>query len=411
MCNDLTKDKSKKTLMENWNVDNPNKSDIIKEKSRKTNLEKLGVEFPTQSKEVVDKRRSNNIEKWGTPHVHQSDLFRGDNFIISSNEFYIRYIGDKKSLFKCDYGKDHLFEINGDNFYSRTRYNKKLCTICNPINDVRSIGEKDLLYYIKTIYNGNVLESHRDYYEIDIYLPDLKLGFEFNGLYWHCEKHRDKNYHLNKTKHFEKKGIRIIHIWEDDWVYKSDILKSQISNIIGNSNMLYARKTNIKIINDTKLVRNFLNENHIQGFVNSNVKIGLYLNNELVSIMTFDNFEGRKKMEDGGWNLSRFCNKLDISIVGGASKLLNYFIKEFKPKRIISYADRDWSIGNLYLKLGFDLINESNPDYKYIVDGKRSHKSNFKKTKLKYTCTEKEYTSDLIKIWDCGKLKYEMNIQ
>ncbi len=250
--------------------------------------------------------------------------------------------------------------------------------------------------------------------EIDIYLPELKLGFEFNGLYWHSEKYKEKSYHLDKTNYFKEKGIRIIHIWEDDWTFKSDIVKSQISNLLKiNTEKIFARKCVIKEVS-IKEARNFLDENHIQGFVNSTSKIGLYHNNELVSIMTFDSFEGRKKMEEGGYNLNRFCNKLGYNVVGGASKLLSYFIKENKASRIVSYADKDWSIGNLYHTLGFENIGENGPDYKYLVDNKRVHKSRYKKSKIKNiicidTLTESQATKKLgiYRIYDCGKIKFE----
>ena len=121
--------------------------------------------------------------------------------------------------------------------------------------------------------------------------------------------------------------------------------------------------------------------------------------------MLFDHYEGRKKMNGDQWNINRFCNELGFSIVGGASKLLNYFVKNWKPKRIISYADRDWSIGSLYEKLGFSIINLSKPDYKYIIGGKRVHKSRFRKSRTNIN----ESQLDIPKIWDCGKLKFEIN--
>jgi hypothetical protein len=156
--------------------------------------------------------------------------------------------------------------------------------------------------------------------------------------------------------------------------------------------------------------RDFLNGNHIQGFVNSVVKIGLYYENELVSVMSFDNFEGRKKMEDGGWNLSRFCNIVGFNVVGGASKLLKYFIKKYGPSRIVSYADRDWSVGKLYDTLGFVRVGEGRPDYKYVLDGKRVHKSRFRKSNLRTDLSESKYVekNKINKIWDCGKIKFEM---
>jgi hypothetical protein len=160
-----------------------------------------------------------------------------------------------------------------------------------------------------------------------------------------------------------------------------------------------------------KETRTFLDDNHIQGFVSSKIKLGLYYNNELVSIMTFDQSEGRKKMEEG-YNLSRFCNKLNINVIGGASKLLKYFIKIYGVKRIVSYADKDWSIGSLYYTLGFENIGGNGPDYKYIVDGKRVHKSRYKKSRLGIqgtSITEHQETKRLgiHRIYDCGKIKFE----
>jgi hypothetical protein len=270
-------------------------------------------------------------------------------------------------------------------------------------------GEKD----IKEVYIGEIIQSYRDGLEIDVYLPELKLGFEFNGLYWHSELKKYKNYHIDKTKYFEERGIRIFHIWEDNWTFNRDIVKSQLKNWLGlTNNKIFARKCILKVV-ENKDSKKFLDENHIQGYVNSNYSLGLYHNDELVSIMNFDKYEGRKKMNDSEWNLNRFCNKINTNVIGGASKLLKYFIEKNKPNRIISYADRDWSVGSLYHKLGFNLIKESNPDYKYIVDDKRVHKSRFRKSNLKISgITESEYTNEknINRIWDCGKLKFEIII-
>jgi hypothetical protein len=179
--------------------------------------------------------------------------------------------------------------------------------------------------------------------------------------------------------------------------------------LIGNTkNKIFARKCQIKECGVSES-REFLDKNHIQGFANSVKKIGLYHNNELIGLMTFDYYEGRKKMEEGGWNLSRFCNVLNTNVVGGASKLLKHFIKKYNPNRIISYADKDWSIGNLYYKLGFKKINETKPDYKYIINKKRVHKSKYRKSILKTDLTESEQMkiNGINRIWDCGKIKFE----
>ena len=426
------KNKGKETNIERYGVEYSSQSNFIKDKIRKTNLERYGVDNPMKSAIFINKMKDVNLEKYGVTctlhsvggkvktiksnlenhggHNTTSEIFRKNNFKISNNSNYIKYLNNSISLFKCDYEQEHNFSISSDTFSRRNKSNISLCTVCNPIGDSKSIKEKDLQDYIQRVYNGEIISSYRDVLEIDIYLPELKIGFEFNGLYWHSDKYKEKNYHLDKTNYFKDKGIRIIHIWEDDWTFKKDIVKSQISNILNlNTKKIFARKCIVREITCAKLTKQFLEYNHIQGMVNSSIKLGLYYGEELVSIMIFDSFEGRKKMEKGGYNLSRFCNKIGINVVGGASKLLSSFIKNYDVKTIVSYADKDWSIGKLYYTLGFNNISESKPDYKYIVGYKRVHKSRYKKSKLNTTLTEsKQMKKDgFLKVYDCGKIKFE----
>ena len=395
----------KKIFNDKYGVNHPSQVDRFYKKAEAENFKKLGYKSPLSSPEIREKIVRKMIEKYGNKVPMKSDLIRDCK--ISNDENYIKYVDNSVSLFKCDCNLDHYFYIDAIGYHNRTRSNLPLCTVCYPISNSRSIKEEELYKFISSVYGDEIIQSYRDGLEIDIYLPELKLGFEFNGLYWHSEEYKDKNYHLDKTKYFNEKGIRIIHIWEDDWDYKCDIVKSQIRNWTGNTkNRIFARKCKVVEIKSS----NFLNENHIQGIDKSSLKLGLFFEEELVSTMTFDRFEGRKKMEDGGWNLSRFCNKLDTNVIGGASKLLKYFINKYNPSRIVSYADRDWSIGDLYYKLGFEKINDSLPDYKYLVDNKRIHKSNFKKSKIEYLNTESEYIKShgIERVWDCGKIKFEM---
>jgi len=430
---DSVKQKSKNTCLEKYGFDNQNKSVIIKNKIKETNLKKYGSEYYMGSLDFMEKSKTTCLEKYGSTHpmknldikeklknvfikkygtntISENDKFRKDNFCIAKNINYIKYIGNRISLFKCDLGKNHEFEISKNIYITRTKANNPLCTICYPISENNSIKELELLRFIQENYKGEILPGWRGQLEIDIYLPELNIGFEFNGLYWHSEEYKKNNYHLDKTLFFKDKGIKIIHIWEDDWDNKKDIIKSQIINYLGlTETKIFARKCQIREIIDSS---NFLDTNHIQGNAKSVIKLGLFYNNELVSVMSFDNFEGRKKMEQSGWNLSRFCNKINYNVIGGASKLLNYFIKTYTPSRIISYADRSWSEGNLYYQLGFKLVNESKPDYKYIVNNVRENKTKYKKSKLiknGFIGTEKEITENLgyKRIYDCGKIKFE----
>jgi hypothetical protein len=405
MKSTLIKDKQKKTIFNSWGVDNISKVEQVKDKKRNSYFNNFGVYHPLKSDEIKKKIKITNKLRWGNEYVSKSEKWRKSNYDISNDPNYISYIEDGISLFNCSYGLDHQFKISKDVYSKRKLYNVSLCTICNPIGDLKSIKEKELFNYIRSIYNGEIVQSHRDGIEIDIYLPELKLGFEFNGLYWHSDECKDKNYHLRKTNWFKDRGIRIIHIWEDDWDFKSDIVKSQIKNLLGiNTSRIFARKCQVKEIDNKLITKSFLNENHIQGSVNSILKLGLFFGDELVSLMTFDHFEGRDRMGDNEWNLNRFCTKLNCNVIGGASKLLSYFINEYNPKRIISYADLDWSDGDLYHKLGFKFKNQTIPDYKYILDNKRVHKSKFRKSLTGIS----ESKLELPKVWNCGKLKFEI---
>jgi len=405
----MDKDRIQFIFKEKYGVNHPSKCPEIKDKIENTMLEKYGYKNALSSPELRSVREKTMLEKYGCEVPMKCELIRRENSKLASDEQYLEYKGDSVSIFNCE--KGHIFFIDSVTYHNRKRSHLDLCTVCNPVGESVSIKEKELYQFIKSIYSGEVIQSYRNNLEIDIYIPDLKIGFEFNGLYWHSEEWKDKNYHLDKTQFFKKLGIRVIHIWEDDWTFKKDIIKSQIINRLGlNTNKIYARKCEVKGIKDSK----FLESNHIQGIDNSVLKLGLYYNGELISFMSFNKFEGRKKLGEREWNLSRFCNILNTSVIGGASKLFNYFIEKYKPIKVISYADYDWSDGNLYTILGFSKVKDVKPDYKYIINGVRRHKQNFKKSNLDLDdlITEVAYmkSNGIVRIWDCGKIKFEKNI-
>ena len=421
--------KQKDNNIDKYGVENVFQVDEIKNEIKKNNLEKYGFEFIQSTSEVRRRIKNTMLERYGVENPLQNGLLReigrktmlnlyGNkyasksesfriNTIIGGDKDYIKYISDNVSIFNCT--NEHVFYIDSSLYHNRKRSGVTLCTVCNPINSNSSIKEDDIFNYIELNYKGKLIRRYRDEIEIDIYLPDLKIGFEFNGLYWHSEEYKDKNYHSHKTSFFKEKDIRIIHIWEDDWDNKKDIVKSMILNLLNKSpNKIYAR--NCKIKDDSPVIE-LMNHSHLQGSDKSKIKIGLYYDDKLVSAMTFNRMEGRKKLSEGEWNLSRFCTVLNTNVIGGASKLLKYFISKYNPTRIISYADKDWSNGQLYHNLGFNKIYETSPDYKYVIDGVRKHKQNFQKSNLKLSTNETESDfmkkNGVYKIWDCGKIKFE----
>lgn len=252
--------------------------------------------------------------------------------------------------------------------------------------------------------------------EIDIYIPSKKVGIEYNGLYWHnMTIVKDKNYHLDKTNECKKIGVKLIQIFEDEYESNKEIVLSKISHLLGMSQTLpkiMARKCSIKEISIDES-REFLNKNHIQGFGGGSVHIGAFYNNNLVAVMNF-------RLEKGKWELTRFASDNKCICQGIGGKLFSYFVKNYNPDEIKSFADRRWTINedsNVYIKLGFKFDSYTNPEYRYFNpnDGMiRQHKFNFRKQILskKYglplSMTEKEMTEQLgyTKIYDCGLIKY-----
>lgn len=245
--------------------------------------------------------------------------------------------------------------------------------------------------------------------EIDIFVPSKNVGIEFNGVYYHSEKFIDKGYHFEKTAVAKDKGIRLLHIWEDDWKLRRAIVENHIKSVLGvsDSRRVFARKLSVRVV-DKILARSFMNSYHIQGFVPSTVYLGLFDGEELVAVMSFT----RRKNNE--WLLSRYATSCQV--VGGHSKLLKFFEKTYAWDTIITFADLSYSYGDLYRKTGW--IEESllAPDYWYCKQGERFHKFGYRKSKfekdpsLKFDegLTEHELAllNGLYRVYDAGKIRF-----
>lgn len=276
--------------------------------------------------------------------------------------------------------------------------------------------EESLVKFIESIYTKEIKQSNRSILngkELDIYLPEDNLAIEYNGLYSHSYKPsesreclvKDSGYHISKTKQCEEKGIQLLQFYSDEWLYKQEIVKSIIKSKLNLNKKIYARNCQ-KIIVSTTDKNLFLNENHIQGEDKSRIKLGLIYDNKLVCVMTFCKSRFNKNYQ---WELSRFCTKKEYTIVGGFSRLLTWF-RENNSGNIISYADRRYSNGDVYLKNGFKLIKINPPSY-YYTDKNYLHRYNrmgFQKKYTKATGTEYEKALEMgyNKIFDCGTIGF-----
>jgi len=449
------KKKMKKTNLEKYGVEYIGKSEKIKFKIKQTMNEKYGVDRPLQNEKIMEKLKNSNLEKYGVDNplklkeiqkkINKTNLERyGNKWSIASEKIknLIRVNQKNNRLYelKSQYKDLNIVSIN-DNFEINIKCNKcnknyiinsnllnlrvnrykiEPCIYCNPLNNKRSSYEKDL-EKILLENNINVITNSKSIippYEIDVYLPDYKIGIEINGLYWHSEFHKTKSYHLDKTILCNKNKIRLIHIWEDEWLYKKEIVLSKLFNLLHkNSNKIYARKTEIRKVDNNK-VKSFFIKNHLQGYIPAKYNYVLYYNDKIVSAMSFG--KTRKLLgskDENNIELLRFCNKLDTSVIGSASKLFKYALIDIKGD-IITYAKRDWTLrdNNLYEILNFKFEKYTKIGYYWAKDTNKYHRYNFRKDKLISQGFDKSKSESQImnergyyKIYDTGNLKYIYN--
>jgi hypothetical protein len=394
-------EKCKNTVKERFGVDHISKSPKIQKQIQQTTLDKYGCDSVLQLPHVREKRRKLNHD------LAFENLQRFSHLVLPlfSRE---EYIGQSDNYrWKCVQCKTEF--VYG--FMPR-------CLKCFPILNGKSKAEDEIETFLKSQNENLEIERNRKKIisplELDLWIPSKNVAIEFNGIYWHSLGD-NRTYHLNKTKECEKKGIHLIHIFEDDYNLRREIVLSRLASILfKNDAKIYARKCEVKEI-ESKEKGKFLNENHIQGNDKSSVKLGLFYENELVSVMTFGKARFNKNYE---WELLRFCSKLGHVVIGGAGKLLKYFEKVYLPKSLISYADRCWSQScgeTVYDKLGFKLNSISSPNYWYVVDRVRQSRIKFQKHKLteilpnfdpNLTEWQNMEAEGYTRIWDCGNLVF-----
>ena len=411
------------------------------DKHKETCLKKYGYEFYTNRQKFKKtwkcRTEQNNNESLLKSKKTRFDRYGYENYVNKEEisrrkvEKYIVSVIPKLEKFNCKIIEHKLgiisfscstcnknSELSSKFLYSRLICDKCPCINCFPVNDSKSQIENDIAKFIKDNYDGMVICSDREILggkELDIVIPDKKIALEINGTYWHSSEIKDRNYHAEKTKKCLESGYRLLHIFEDQWIHKKDILMSKILNVLGKTNIkIMARKCEIRVVESIKEQKEFLEENHIQGWSNNRISYGIFYNCDLVGIMCFDTPRTNKKYQ---WELTRYATKKDIQLCGGASRLLSHFIKQQNPDNIISYADSSFSNGNMYEKINFKLVHMSKPSFFYVdkVSLQRFHRFRFnKKNLIKMGLMKDSETCDAAmsrynryhKIYDCGKYLY-----
>lgn len=265
-------------------------------------------------------------------------------------------------------------------------------------------------------------------FELDIFVPEQNFAIEFNGVYWHSEKFKDKNYHQKKHQMCRDKGIYLYQVWEDDWMYRKEIVLRGIAHRLGLTQKLIevypeldprilerlgARKTSVVEVTYA-VAAGFLEENHIQGKATGTAYLGLQdENNGLRAVMVL------KKSTDNAYLIERYAT---FGIVpGGFTKLLKYATQILPVDKFVTFSDHSLSDGKLYADNGFIADKVLPPDYSYLVNARRVHKFNYRLKRFRedpnllfeegLTETELAALNNLPRIWDSGKTRWVKSIR
>lgn len=254
--------------------------------------------------------------------------------------------------------------------------------------------------------------------EFDIYVESAKLAIEFNGIYWHSTvRNSSRTAHLEKTEESEAQGIKLMHIWEHDFLQKPEIIKSMIMNALGKSIRIGGRTCLVNEI-DSGLAKQFLETNHVDGYVGGRVNLGLFYKGDLVAVMTF----GKRRFQRASTQdveIYRFCTKMGYQVQGGASRLFNHYIENYNPAKVISFADRSLGGGLVYKRIGMIEKAPSVPAYFWANLLSPTPLSRFQTQKSKLSKllgdkfdpnqSEDENMRKMgwFKLWDCGNRVFE----
>lgn len=415
------------TMIERYGVDNPAHSHEIINKTRHTVMNRYGVDNVMKVDAIKEKAKTTTIERYGVDNVMKLDSIKEDIKSTNLNRYGVHFSTQKHI------STDSLIKLNDPIWLTNEHHNKKVtlsdiadtlgvrdCTVGEyfKLHDIQvkrhfqSSAERELTDFLTNL-NISFETRNRSIIgrELDIVIEG-RLAIEYNGLYWHSElsKKDAKTTHQVKYLLCKANNIRLLNIFENEWVNNKELIKKKILNILGygNQHTVYARKTSIIEVS-TKDKSAFFEANHIQGDGPSSINYGLVYDGELLACIGFIKQKNQ-------FILNRYATKCNIP--GGFTKLLTHFENEYNTPHIVTFADLRWSNGDLYTKTNFTLDAELPPDYYWCKGIRLWHKFNWRHTSgLKMlpdydsnkTEVENMHQHGFYRIWDCGKLRFTKN--
>ena len=405
------KEKTKKKINETWSSKTKEELNTINQRRKQTKLEKYNNENFNNPSKNLETRKKHNLENF-----YSKGLMHIKNVEEYNEEGIRKFIVD--GVFKKDACKEY-FNIGNSKIYKL----KNILDIKEPTLYKREGVEfkiNKMFDYVFEVNNRRIIKP----LELDLYSKNHNFAIEYNGVMFHS--HGISKYsvfnnpieepkrHLYKTEQCEERNIQLFHIFDTEWLSdKREIWISMIENKLNKNIKIGARKCIVKEVS-TKEAKEFINSNHLQGYINAKIKIGLYYEGKLLQVMTFGKPRYNKEYQ---YELIRFCTLKGYSVQGGGSKLLKTFERLYEPESLISYANRRWSTGKFYEKSGFQFIKNTPPNYFFFnpKDCVLRSRIQFQKHKLKnilesydekLTAKENIYMNNFRKIYDCGNKVY-----
>lgn len=382
--------KSVATNMTRYGASNPMQNEDVKATLRANNLENYGVEHTLALKSTQDKIEATNLKRHGKrrplqrPEINAiaqvaAKITWGNNWPTGHPFSDIIFRENVKDILIAKYGVENV----------------------GMLRNFRSKGEIEMFEYILSIFPDAIPTYRKEGgVELDVFVPSINTGFEYNGVYFHCDAFPNaRNRHSEKRKHFLNRNIRVIQVWEDQWKTNKLVMQKFIENLSKSKKSIRnARDCVVSVVN-TEATNTLLNRLHVQGRRgHATHRIGLYLNDELVSLMTLTKCPANVSMYgNNAFEITRFVND---GVRGAFSKLVSAFGKTNPNSTLYSFADLEIvdERKNVYRSNGFIEHHRLTPDYKYVVKGLRAHKFGFRQEEL-----EKK---NIPRVYDCGKICY-----
>lgn len=444
-CNYRNSTKAEETCLRKYGGTNPMHCKSVREKVKDTNIERYGQPYPSQNPDVIKKQRDTMLERYGVESpIHVAEIREkientnidryGSSNPVNSEQVQKKISRNLRSaLYDRAVAKYDMVTIlttlddyvSGGQLFVRCNAcgnNAErpidngiipICRTCYPLEKGTSVFEKEVAEFVLS-QNFTIKRNVRGVIgrkELDIYVPDRKFAIECNGVYWHSELSGGKNkkYHIEKYNMCIENGISLMSITDEEWYSKRDLICSMIKYRLGCvDNRVYARDT---IVRDVSMEEayDFCELHHFQGAIGGSVAVGLFLGDVLVACMVLGKPRYNNTCE---WELLRLCVTTGHSVVGGASKMYKFFLRNYYVGGgVVSYARNDYGINTLYERIGFMFDSGGVPGYRYVKNGITHSRIGFQKHKLssvleKYdeglTEWENMQMNGYDRIWDTG---------